>query len=195
MCRHAARAGISSTFAVACSSRCRSTPTVWHSTGHRRRSSRISPPTPGAPRGTSTSRGAVRSFTSSTGLMPWTIGWLDADGRTEPLLPKPELYYSPRHSAANGTRPAFSPDGRWVADVSNETGTSEVYVRPSPVTSVGAGGKWQVSASLACRWPIPGAAGSCHRGAWAPGLPCGERLSIRTSVLRQSEPAAPRRRR
>jgi serine/threonine-protein kinase len=37
--------------------------------------------------------------------------------------------------------PMFSPDGRWIAYYSNETGRNEVYVRPFP----GPGGKWQVS--------------------------------------------------
>jgi serine/threonine-protein kinase len=37
--------------------------------------------------------------------------------------------------------PSLSPDGKWVAYVSNESGRSEVYVRPFP----GLGGKWQVS--------------------------------------------------
>ncbi|HEY3125281.1 MAG TPA: hypothetical protein VGK70_14620, partial [Thermoanaerobaculia bacterium] len=37
----------------------------------------------------------------------------------------------------------FSPDGRWVAYVSNESGRAEVYVQPFP----GPGGKWQVSAA------------------------------------------------
>jgi len=37
--------------------------------------------------------------------------------------------------------PAFSPDGRWVAYTSDESGSDEVYVRPFPA----AGGKWQVS--------------------------------------------------
>ena len=36
---------------------------------------------------------------------------------------------------------AFSPDGRWLAYTSNESGRNEVYVRPFP----GPGGKWQVS--------------------------------------------------
>ncbi len=40
------------------------------------------------------------------------------------------------------TEPALSPDSRWLAFVSDETGRSEVYVRPFPNT---AGGKWQVS--------------------------------------------------
>jgi serine/threonine-protein kinase len=37
--------------------------------------------------------------------------------------------------------PAFSPDGRWLAYQSNESGTFEVYVRPFP----GPGGRWQIS--------------------------------------------------
>ncbi|MCU1382750.1 MAG: serine/threonine protein kinase [Acidobacteria bacterium] len=37
--------------------------------------------------------------------------------------------------------PAFSPDGRWLAYTSDESGRTEVYVRPFP----GPGGKWQIS--------------------------------------------------
>ena len=37
--------------------------------------------------------------------------------------------------------PMFSPDGRWIAYFSNETGRLEVYVRPFP----GPGSKWQIS--------------------------------------------------
>jgi serine/threonine-protein kinase len=37
--------------------------------------------------------------------------------------------------------PAFSPDGRFIAYDSNESGRTEVYVRPFPAS----GGKWQVS--------------------------------------------------
>jgi serine/threonine-protein kinase len=40
------------------------------------------------------------------------------------------------------TSPRFSPDGRWIAYASTESGRFEVYVRPYP----GPGGKWQVSA-------------------------------------------------
>ena len=39
------------------------------------------------------------------------------------------------------TSPQISPDGRWVAYTSDESGRLEVYVRPFP----GPGGKWQVS--------------------------------------------------
>jgi hypothetical protein len=38
--------------------------------------------------------------------------------------------------------PALSPDGRWLAYVSDESGTSEVYVRPFPEV---AAARWQVS--------------------------------------------------
>ncbi|MDH4045009.1 MAG: hypothetical protein OEW06_11165, partial [Gemmatimonadota bacterium] len=38
--------------------------------------------------------------------------------------------------------PALSPDGRWLAYTSNESGILEVYVRPFPNTSAG---RWQVS--------------------------------------------------
>lgn len=37
--------------------------------------------------------------------------------------------------------PSLSPDGRWMAYVSDETGRLEVYVRPFP----GPGGRWQIS--------------------------------------------------
>jgi len=37
--------------------------------------------------------------------------------------------------------PRFSPDGRWLAYVSDESGRPEVYVQPYP----GPGGKWQIS--------------------------------------------------
>jgi serine/threonine-protein kinase len=42
---------------------------------------------------------------------------------------------------------SFSPDGRWVAYQSDESGRFEVYVRPFPEPSSGSGGKWQVSNS------------------------------------------------
>jgi serine/threonine-protein kinase len=45
-------------------------------------------------------------------------------------------------SQFNEYRPALSPDGRWLAYQSDESGQNEVFVRPFP--EIG-GGKWQVS--------------------------------------------------
>jgi serine/threonine-protein kinase len=45
------------------------------------------------------------------------------------------------NTIANEGYPMFSPDGRWLAYTSNETRTTEVYVRAYP----GPGGPWQVS--------------------------------------------------
>jgi Tol biopolymer transport system component len=47
------------------------------------------------------------------------------------------------NSAFNETHAQFSPDGRWIAYSSDETGRSEVYVQSFPPT----GGKWQISTS------------------------------------------------
>ena len=47
-------------------------------------------------------------------------------------------------SPAREASPALSPDGRWLAYESDESGTNEVYVRPFP--DVGSG-RWQVSLS------------------------------------------------
>ena len=41
----------------------------------------------------------------------------------------------------NEGAPRFSPDGRWLAYISDESGRFEVYVQPYP----GPGGKWQIS--------------------------------------------------
>ena len=53
---------------------------------------------------------------------------------------KPFLFWA---RAANETWGQFSPDGRWVAYQSNESGRFEIYVRPFP----GPGGQWTVSTS------------------------------------------------
>jgi Tol biopolymer transport system component len=53
---------------------------------------------------------------------------------------KPYPFAQSRFAARSGH---FSPDGRWVAYASRESGREEVYVGPFP----GPGGKWQVSSS------------------------------------------------
>jgi hypothetical protein len=59
-----------------------------------------------------------------------------ADGGWTPGEPRPLAATAANELAAN-----FSPDGRWVAYTSDESGRSEVYVQPFP----GPGGRWQVS--------------------------------------------------
>src|SRR5439155_18590961 len=48
------------------------------------------------------------------------------------------------------TQGQFSPDGRWVAYQSDESGRQEIYVRPFPA----AAGQWQISTSggIQARW-------------------------------------------
>ena len=52
---------------------------------------------------------------------------------------KPTVFLS---TPAAEVTPMFSPDGRWIAYISNEAGNNEVYVRSFP----GPGGPWRVSA-------------------------------------------------
>jgi serine/threonine-protein kinase len=55
-----------------------------------------------------------------------------------PKLGKPELFVGTPFIEVLGQ---FSPDGRWMAYMSQESGLAEVYVRPFP----GPGGRWQIS--------------------------------------------------
>jgi WD40 repeat protein len=52
-------------------------------------------------------------------------------GTAEPFL----------RTATSEALPAFSPDGRWLAYASDESGVSQIHVRPFP----GPGGSWQIS--------------------------------------------------
>ena len=77
-------------------------------------------------------------FQFGKGVDIWTLP-LETDS-TGPRAGKPELYLATPFAETN---PEFSPDGRWLAYDSNESGRSEVYVRAFPDT----GGKWQISNS------------------------------------------------
>jgi Tol biopolymer transport system component len=63
---------------------------------------------------------------------------VDGDEGSGWKIGKPSTFFE---SAFTDTQSAFSPDGRWLAYTSNESGRFEVYVRPFP----GPGGKWQIS--------------------------------------------------
>jgi serine/threonine-protein kinase len=71
-----------------------------------------------------------QTMTGSTGRDIWIIPGRDGDS-AQPFL---ETEFNERSIA-------LSPDGRWLAYVSNESGQDDVYVRPVP----GPGGKRQVS--------------------------------------------------
>jgi Tol biopolymer transport system component/predicted Ser/Thr protein kinase len=102
---------------------------------------------------------------------------------------KPALLLGTKFTEAQGS---FSPDGRWIAYVSDETGRFEIYVRPFETTGPSLGeGKWQLSTSGAApqsqvpKWRsdgkevIFGAANGAimavdvngNRSAFAPGVP------------------------
>ena len=68
----------------------------------------------------------------TTGYDIWVVKMGDTPSTAQPFLRTP----------FNEGAPQFSPDGRWLAYVSDASGRYEVYVQPYP----GPGGKWQISA-------------------------------------------------
>ncbi len=72
--------------------------------------------------------GQMLAFQASGGI--WVFP-LEGERKPRPFLQTP--FYD------GGAR--FSPDGRWLAYVSDESGRFEIYVQPFP----GPGGKWQIS--------------------------------------------------
>ncbi len=72
-----------------------------------------------------------REIRSQTGNMDLTALRLGGDTTPLPIVTTP----------FNERSPTLSPDGRWLAYTSNESGRDEVYVRAFP----GPGGRWQVS--------------------------------------------------
>jgi serine/threonine-protein kinase len=84
--------------------------------------------------------GKVLAFTQNnpgTGLDIMTLN-MEGDEKTgwKPGAIKPFL-----NTPTSEIEPAFSPDGRWLAYASSESGEFEVFVCPFP----GPGGKWQIS--------------------------------------------------
>jgi Tol biopolymer transport system component len=84
-------------------------------------------------------RVAIFDKSAESGFDLWTLP-LDLADPDHPKPGKLELFL---RTQADEMVPRFSPDGRWIAYRSNETGTPELYVRPFPAAS---GGKWQISA-------------------------------------------------
>ncbi|HTG61308.1 MAG TPA: protein kinase, partial [Terriglobia bacterium] len=77
--------------------------------------------------------GHVLAFSEVDPTTGWHIWMLRLEGDRKP---RPFL-----QTASNEYGPMFSPDGRWLAYQSDESGRQEIYVRSFP----GPGGKWQIS--------------------------------------------------
>lgn len=82
-------------------------------------------------------RGSCSLIVPETGADIWALP-LDGSGLARPVV----------NSRADDTYGALSPDGRWLAYMSNESGQSEVYVQPFPegsarqLVSAGGGYPW-----------------------------------------------------
>ena len=72
---------------------------------------------------------AFTETTPETGRDIWMLKL--ADRKAQPFL----------RTQDEETAPRFSPEGRWLAYCSDESGRREIYVQPYP----GPGGKWQIS--------------------------------------------------
>jgi serine/threonine-protein kinase len=72
-----------------------------------------------------------------TGVDIWTLP-LDLSDPEQPKPGKPERFLRP---SGVKLEPAFSPDGRWIAYQSQESGVPGIRVRPFP----GPGGQWSIS--------------------------------------------------
>ena len=76
--------------------------------------------------------GQLLAFVEVNPTTGWDIWVLRlSDRKAQPFLRTP----------FNESVPQFSPDGRWLAYISNESGRYEIYVQPYP----GPGGKWLIS--------------------------------------------------
>jgi serine/threonine protein kinase len=85
---------------------------------------------------------AFNGSTAETSDDMWVLSV--ADGKASPFLVTPAMERDT----------SFSPDGRWAAYLSAESGRPEIYVRAFP----GPGGKWQISTSggIQPRWRADG---------------------------------------
>jgi serine/threonine-protein kinase len=97
-------------------------------------------------------RPSTRSASSGSTVSP--VEPSTSPGRAEPAEARGEPIGEPGRSSTSEVRPllatpfserngAVSPDGRWLAYESNESGQFEIYVRPFPEVEAG---KWPVSA-------------------------------------------------
>jgi Tol biopolymer transport system component len=92
---------------------------------------------------------AYAELAMDTSFDLWTLP-LDVSDAEHPKPGKPELFL---RTPFDEREPAFSPDGRWIAYSSAESGQYDVYVRPFPGGAPSGSGKWQISTGGG-RYPI-----------------------------------------
>jgi Tol biopolymer transport system component len=81
------------------------------------------------------------AFTEQDSKTSWDLWTVPLESDNAGLrAEKPEVFLQ---TPADELYPSFSPDGRWMAYTSNESGINQVYVRAFPDK----GGKWQISNS------------------------------------------------
>jgi len=87
----------------------------------------------------------------NTGHDVWVLPIADADAGTGSGNEKP---FALLHEPYNESQPQFSQDGKWIAYVSDESGTAQIYVQSFPVLTA----KWQISTDGATepRWSRDG---------------------------------------
>jgi len=94
-------------------------------------------------------RVAFSGHDGETGSDLWTLP-LDTADPEHPKAGKPEPFL---RTPFGEQEPAFSPDGRWMAYSSNESGHHEVFVRPFPSGGPSGAGKWPIS-TAGGRYPM-----------------------------------------
>jgi serine/threonine-protein kinase len=67
--------------------------------------------------------------------------WILSLDLTDPDSPRPQTPRAVLRTRANEGAPAFSPDGRWLAYITDELGPWDVWVQPFPSLQ----GRWQIS--------------------------------------------------
>ena len=80
---------------------------------------------------------AFAEVNPTTGYDIWVLRMGDPSGGSGQVRKAQPFLQTKFNEAA----PQFSPDGHWLAYVSDESGRKEIYVQPYP----GPGGKWQIS--------------------------------------------------
>jgi eukaryotic-like serine/threonine-protein kinase len=80
---------------------------------------------------------AFMEVNPTTGVDIWVLRMGDPSAGSGQVRKAQPFLRTPFNEGA----PLFSPDGRWLAYISDESGRYEIYVQPYP----GPGGKWQIS--------------------------------------------------